>query len=131
MTINKQPTLPDMVRRVPDQFSWIDHRLVREGYIDYLSHSAAAVYLFLVTVSDSHGLSYYSDGTLSRRLGMDSTTLTEARATLIRGQLVAYRKPLYQVLALDCRRQPVRSSTEPSSIGQVLQQIMGGANDRL
>jgi hypothetical protein len=131
MTINKHPILPDMVRRVPDQFSWIDHRLVREGYIDYLSHSAAALYLFLVTVSDSRGLSYYSDETLSRRLGMDPTTLAEARMTLIRRQLVAYRKPLYQVLALDSRHQPVRSNSEPSSIGQVLQQIMGGANDRL
>jgi hypothetical protein len=120
-----------MVRRVPDQFSWIDHRLVREGYIDYLSHSAAALYLFLVTVSDSRGLSYYSDETLSRRLGMDPTTLAEARMALIRRQLVAYRKPLYQVLALDSRHQPVRSNSEPSSIGQVLQQIMGGANDRL
>jgi hypothetical protein len=62
---------------------------------------------------------------------MDPTTLAEARMTLIRQQLVAYRKPLYQLLALDCRRQPVRSNTEPSSIGQVLQQIMGGVNDRL
>lgn len=131
MTINKHPILPDTVRRVPDQFSWIDHRLVREGYIDYLSHSAAALYLFLVTVSDSRGLSYYSDETLGRRLGMDPTTLVEARMSLIHQQLVAYRKPLYQVLALDCRRQPVRSNAEPSSIGQVLQQIMRGANDRL
>ena len=50
-----------MIRRVPEQFSWVDHRLVRERYIDGLSNSAAALYLFLVTVSDARGMSYYGD----------------------------------------------------------------------
>jgi len=45
-----------MVRQVPDQFSWRDHRLVREYRIDHLSHRASALYLFLVTVSDNRGL---------------------------------------------------------------------------
>ena len=54
-----KPFAQHLVRRIPDQFSWIDHRLVREQYIDYLSSEAAALYLFLVTVSDAQGLSYY------------------------------------------------------------------------
>lgn len=131
MTVNKQPILPHMIRRVPDQFSWIDHRLVRERFIDYLSHEASTLYLFLVTVSDNRGLSYYGDETLTKRLSMERIALLEARNTLVRHHLVAYRKPLYQVLALDCRREPIQGSSEPSSLGQILQQIAGGSNDNV
>jgi hypothetical protein len=35
------------LRTVPKQFSWIDQRLVREHYIDALSHQACTLYLFL------------------------------------------------------------------------------------
>ena len=61
----KTSHLPDRIRKVPRQFSWIDHRLVRDHHIDRCSHGAAALYLFLVTVADAGGLSYYSDRTLS------------------------------------------------------------------
>ncbi|WP_319550172.1 hypothetical protein [Desulfogranum marinum] len=104
MTIKKHPLVPHMVRQVPDQFSWVDHRLVRERYIDHISHSAACLYLFLVTVSDAQGVSYYSDQTLQQRLGMDGSGLASARNALMEQQLIAFRKPLYQVLALDYRR---------------------------
>ena len=127
MTVNKQPILPHMIRQVPEQFSWIDHRLVRERHIDHLSHQALALYLFLVTVGDNRGLSYYSDTTLEKRLGMDLGALTEARNLLLRQQLVAYRKPLYQVLALESRREPVQADAEAVSLGKILQQLAGGA----
>lgn len=115
-----------MIRRIPEQFSWIDHRLVREGYIDHLSHQAAALYLLLVTVGDNRGLSYYSDKTLSKRLNMDIVALTEARNLLVQYQLVAYRKPLYQVLALEQRREPQQPNADAASLGQILQQLAGG-----
>ena len=104
MTIKKRPLVPHLVRQVPDQFSWVDHRLVRERYIDHISHSAASLYLFLVTVSDAQGVSYYSDPTLQQRLGLDDNGLVAARNALVEQQLVAFNKPLYQVLALDYRR---------------------------
>ena len=126
MTIDKRPICPHLIRQVPEQFSWVDHRLVRERYIDYLSHSAATLYLFLVTVSDSHGLSYYGEANLQKRLSMDSASLTQARNDLIRQQLIAFRKPIYQVLALDPRREPGQSATGPQSIREVLQQVIGG-----
>jgi len=115
-----------MIRRVPEQFSWVDHRLVRERYIDYISHGAAAMYLFLITVSDSRGLSYYGDETLQKRLGMDSAGLAEARDALIRQQLIVYQRPLYQVLALDQRREQNQVAAEPRSMKEVLQHVMGG-----
>ncbi len=99
--VKKFPIHPNRIRKTPKQFSWLDHRLVRDRYIDRCSHPAAALYLFLVTVADAQGLSYYSDPTISERLGMDSALLEKARRELIHIGLIAYRSPLYQVLALD------------------------------
>ena len=91
----------ERVRRVPSQFSWVDQRLVRERHIERCDAQALALYLFLVTVADAHGLSYYSEATLARCLSMDVARLRQGRADLIRAGLIAYERPLYQVLALD------------------------------
>jgi len=127
MTVNKHPIHAHLIRRIPEQFSWIDHRLIQQHYIDKLSHQAAALYLFLVTVGDNRGLSYYSDKTLCKRLSMGTPALVEARSCLVRHQLIAYRDPLYQVLALDCKREAVVIDKGCSSIGQILQQLGGGS----
>ena len=63
--VSKNPIMPHRVRRVPAQFSWLDHRLVRERYIDRCTHAAAALYLFLVTVADAAGMSYYGDASMA------------------------------------------------------------------
>jgi hypothetical protein len=96
----KRPISLAKLRHVPRQFSWVDQRLVRERYIDQLTPEACALYLFLVTVADAQGLSYYADGSLAQRLSLCALLLRGARQTLIRHGLVAYRRPLYQVLAL-------------------------------
>ena len=97
----KRVLCPERVRSVPAQFSWVDHRLVRDRHIDRCDAQAAALYLFLVTVADAQGLSYYSDAVLARRLSMAPARLSQARADLLRARLIAYQRPLYQVLALD------------------------------
>lgn len=98
--MDKHPISLAQLRRVPKQFSWVDQRLVREHYIDRLSHQACALYLFLLTVADAQGLSYYADRTLAKRLSMSMAQLAQARHALIAQHLLAYRRPLYQVLAL-------------------------------
>lgn len=100
MTI-KRVLCPERVRQIPAQFSWVDQRLVRERHIERCDPPAAALYLFLITVADAHGLSYYSDAALVRCLSMSAARLSQARGDLIRGGLIAYQHPLYQVLALD------------------------------
>jgi len=97
----------ERVRRVPAQFSWVDQRLVRERHIERCDAHALALYLFLVTVADAQGLSYYADATLARSLSMDGARLHQARADLIGAGLIAYERPLYQVLALDAFVMPV------------------------
>jgi hypothetical protein len=74
---------------------------VRDRYIDRCDAPAGALYLFLVTVADAQGLSYYSDAVLAKRLSMAPARLAQARADLLRVGLIAYQRPLYQVLALD------------------------------
>ena len=82
--VQKHPIYPDRIRKVPKQFSWLDQRLVRDHLIDRCSHRAAALYLFLVTVADAQGLSYYSDRCISQRLAMEENTLAQARQELTR-----------------------------------------------
>ena len=132
--IKKRPIHPQRLRRIPSQFSWVDHRLVRDRHIESCSHPGAALYLFLVTVADVEGLSYYSDASLMSRLGMDAQTLSAARQNLIQAGLVAFEDPLYQVLSLDpcIESEPVppnitpgRMQEAPVSIGRLFKQILG------
>jgi hypothetical protein len=99
--VAKIPIVAERIRKVPSHFSWIDHRLVRDRHLEHCTHPAAALYLFLVTVGDAQGLSYYGDKSITRCLSMEQHALQEARANLIRIGLIAWQKPLYQVLALN------------------------------
>ena len=65
MSTTKRVLNPERLRQVPEHFSWLDHRLVREHTIEKADVCAWALYLFLVTVADAHGLSYYSEATVS------------------------------------------------------------------
>lgn len=120
--IIKKPILPHRVRQVPRSFSWIDHRLVRERHLDCCSHEAAALYLFLVCVGDSRGLSYYGDKSISKRLSMKPDLLASARSELIRNNLLAWERPVYQVLSLEARAVENRSASRATRLGEILNQ---------
>jgi len=125
----KSPILPERLRKVPKHFSWLDHRLVRDRHIEACSHPAAALYLLLVTAGDAMGLSYYSDASIMKRLSMDPATLAGARENLIRIGLIAWRKPLYQVLSLDGPHPdgPRQAKAQPLSLAEILKKAAGGA----
>ncbi len=117
----KRVLCPQRLRRVPSQFNWVDHRLVRDKHISRCSAQALALYLFLVTVADAEGLSYYSDTTISRMiLPLNPVTLSRARQELIAAQLIAYQRPLYQVLTLD-PTPPRQLLQQPLTLGQILE----------
>lgn len=98
--IPKEAISRDRIRRVPPGFGWVDHRVVRDHYVERCSHAALALYLFLVTVSDGEGVSWWSERSLSKRLGMDIDRLRQVRAELEAADLVAYEHPVWQVLEL-------------------------------
>lgn len=136
--VAKQILCSERLRRIPRQFSWLDHRLVRDHHFCGLSHSSLALYLFLVTVSDADGLSYYSDASIEEHLNLTAPKIAAARAELCTAGLIVYRTPLYQVLSLEkparhknsavtgeCRPQSGRSDL--ASLGDILRQAAGGA----
>lgn len=101
--VRKEIISPGRRRRIPEGFGWVDHRLVRENLIGKFNKGALSLYLFLVTVSDEDGVSWYSDDSVCRRLSFSYVELKDSRTELITGELIAYRKPLYQVLELPLR----------------------------
>ena len=115
----KRVLRPARLRQVPAQFSWVDQALVQRHLIDRLDARAAALYLFLVTVADAQGLSYYGGRALSQRLKLDPAELVAARKQLIDLDLIAYEAPLYQVLAMPgapiVHRSPVAPLPSPTS----------------
>jgi len=130
LMVQKHLICRERVRLIPNQFSWVDQRLVRDRHIESCSHPAAALYLFLVTVGDQQGLSYYSDSSLMSRLFMDLQTLESARQNLIQIGLIAYESPLYQVLSLEpfvpAENSNSRGAMEqPVHLGRILKSIMG------
>ena len=121
----------DRQRQIPPSFSWVDHRLIRHHHLGCCDHSAWALYLFLVTVADVQGLSYYSDAALGRHLKMDPRQLASARRQLQQAQLIAYQKPLYQVLALPELSPEPTAPTEPrsgqtQSVADILRRALSG-----
>ena len=75
------------------------------------------------------------DEALCRQLSCDVAQLQSARAELQQSALIAYRRPLYQVLDLSpaplalptgVPRPSVRRDGEPVAIGTILQQLLGG-----
>ena len=133
MKIKKRVLCPERLRRIPGQFSWIDQRLVRDRYLQRCDHGALALYLVLVTVADAEGLSYYSDSTLERMLNIEHGRLLNARHQLCQVGLLAYDKPLYQILSLELPldaggvTEPVVRSGQPSAVADILRRIVGGA----
>jgi len=129
--INKHLLRPDRLRRIPPSFSWVDHRLVRHHYLPRADHSAWALYLFLLTVADAQGLSYYSERAIGQHLRMHSVTLSAARQQLVQADLIAYQKPLYQVLALPEDPKASAAATSPrsgqtQSVADILRRALQG-----
>jgi len=94
----------ERLRTIPPSFSWVDHRLIRNHRIDGHTPHALALYLFLLAVSDADGLSWWGDEAIQRRLSLNSSWLQTARAELEDADLIAYERPVYQVLNLgECR----------------------------
>jgi len=133
MKIKKRILCPERLRRIPGQFSWIDQRLVRDRYLQQCDHGALALYLVLVTVADTEGLSYYSESTLERMLNMEHGQLLSARQQLCRAGMLVYDRPLYQVLSLELPlgaggvAQPAARSGQSLPVADILRRIVGGA----
>lgn len=124
--VRKRLLRPERLRAVPNRFSWVDHRLVRERHLERCTSEALALYLFLVTVADAKGLSYYGDASVRERLGWSGRQPKAARRGLIEADLIAYEAPLYQVLSLEPAR-PVCEGRGPRRLADLLRDARAGS----
>jgi hypothetical protein len=99
---------PQRVRRIEKSFAWIDHRLLRHGYLQVMTHQDQALYLFLALAADRHGVSFYRKEKICDLLGLDFGAFEVARDRLIDLKLIAFESYSatspnghYQVLPVD------------------------------
>ena len=93
-----EPVDPTRVRTLPRHFAWVDHRL--RDRLRALRLEEIALLFFLHLAADRHGLSFWSDATIARKLSLREGDVLQARLRLVAQGLVVYRYPLYQLLPL-------------------------------
>ena len=98
--VEKKPLEPQRIRKIAGSFAFIEHRFLRQGFWDSLSHHELLLYLFLVIVADRNGLSYYGYDKLCSLLQITVDEYILARDLLIEKDLIAFNGSLFQVLAL-------------------------------
>lgn len=125
--VNKMLIEPRRKRQIPAHFSWVDHRFVRKGYCRKCSTEALGFYLFLLTVSDSEGLSYYGDKSISREINCRDDDIARLRKELISVGLIAFNGKLYQVLDLAKDTQKAEDQSAGTlRVSEMLEKMFGG-----
>ncbi len=96
----KKILVHDRLRKIEGSFGFIEHRFLRDGFVESLSRLELALYLFLVLAADRHGISFYSFDRICSTLMMSVDEYIEARNSLIQKDLIAFDGYLFQVLSL-------------------------------
>lgn len=81
---------PDRVRRIEGSFAWLDHRLLRHGFLERLTLEDLGVYLFLILAADREGTSWYRKEKICDALGLSWSQFEQARRRLIERGLIAF-----------------------------------------
>lgn len=102
MQYSLSPINPSRLRKLPNSFTWLDHNLIHGDFLKRINPEAGTLYLFLLTVGDRYGMSYYSDRAICKRINI--TNIFAARIELINADLISYCKPMYQVLSLEVQK---------------------------
>jgi hypothetical protein len=130
--ITKKPLYPQRVRKINGSFAFIEHRFLRHGFWQELSHHELLLYIFLVLVADRKGLSYYSYDKICILLRISVDEYILARDALIEKDLIGFDGYLFQVLSLPDKpltvgSKPLRSQQEmqqkdPATISQIIKE---------
>jgi hypothetical protein len=115
--VKKKILNPDRIRRITAGFSFIPHRFLGDGFLSSLQQKELLLYLFLVIVSDRHGLSFYSYDAICSLLQLELDQYIAARDALIDKDLIVFDGTVFQVLDLPAK--PVLSA-RPKPIGFAL-----------
>src|SRR6266508_234046 len=86
-----EPVDPTRVRTLPPHFAWIDHRL--RDRLRELSLEEIALLVFLHLAADKHGLSFWSDATIARKLHLSEGDVIQAPVEHLATPLAPLRGP--------------------------------------
>ena len=125
--IQKKILAPERIRRINGGFSFILHRFLTDGFLASLNQKELLLYLFLVLVSDRHGLSFYSYDAICSLLELSLDAYIEARDGLIERDLIAFDGVIFQVLELPCAPIQPKAPRMRADITQLIQQSLEGA----
>lgn len=133
--IEKRPLCPGRIRKIDGSFGFIEHRFLRDGFFDSLTHHELLLYLFLVLAGDRRGLSYYSYDKICTLLRVSLDEYILARDSLIKKDLIAFDGHLYQLLSLPQRpvcesSRPLRTEEDicrrdPATVRQIIRHSLG------
>lgn len=140
---DRTPLVPDRLRRIDGSFAFLPHRFLRDSFFASLEHDELLLYVLLALVADRQGMSFYRDDRLAAILRLVLDSFLDARAGLVRKDLLAYdpRGPRYQLLALpprpclssatskrpDARQDPSPRRGPPQHIRELLRGIFAPA----
>lgn len=112
---------PQRLRSIQHSFAWIDHRLLRSGFVQTMTHQDQSLYLFLALAADRNGVSFYRKEKACNVLGLDFGEFEMARDRLIDMGLIAFQSysalsvnGFYQLLPVD-GRPPDFASAKPAA----------------
>ncbi|NIR46947.1 hypothetical protein GWO43_00500 [candidate division KSB1 bacterium] len=130
--ISKKPINPNRIRRITGSFSWLDHRLLHDGFLSAMSPQEMLLYFFLVLVGDKNGVSFYSYDKICALLKLELDSFIQARDRLVARSLIACEAGRYQVLALPEKpvtiehppavKEPVRFNG-PTPLAEIFKQL--------
>ena len=97
-----------------------------QAFLASLNQEEILLYLFLVLVSDRHGLSFYSYDAICSLLQFSLDEYIEARDRLIEKDLIAFDGTVFQVLDLPQRPVPTLAPDKDSEVGRMFRQSLQG-----
>jgi len=137
--IEKIVLYPHRLRKIRGSFAFVEHRFLRDGFFQCLTHQELLLYLFLVLVADRNGLSYYAYDRICTLLSFSVEEYILARNGLMEKDLIAFDGQLFQVLSLpqQCAippPEPLRTKGEmeekdPATIHQLITACLGEKHD--
>jgi hypothetical protein len=88
---------PKNIRNIKGSFAWIDHRLMRNGFLKVMIHDDMVLYLFLILAADRNGVSFYRKEKICEAVSLDYSQFEIAKDRLINMKLIAFEG--YSVLS--------------------------------
>jgi hypothetical protein len=127
--IKKKILKPDRVRYIDGGFSFIPHRFLADGFLNSLSQEEILLYVFLILVSDRHGLSFYSYDSICSLLQITADEYINARNALLKKDLIAFDGSIFQVLDLPPTPiNPFTPKSDPTTVAQMIRQSLKEAD---